>query len=85
MADAPDRELDPDAASNAVREAFGRFIFVRCLRIFRSGAQLGVGRDGDSFFVYDRSTRLDRWHRHCGPYVTDVQAADWINSVREVG
>lgn len=87
MADSPEpeRELDSDAASKAVSDAFGRFVFVRCVRIFRSGAQLGVGRDEDAFFVYDRSTRLDPWHKHCGPYASAVEAANWINAIRDEG
>lgn len=46
---------------------------------------LGVGKDDDSFFVYDRPFGSNEWawRIHCGPYSTRQQAVDWIRDIRE--
>lgn len=36
-----------------------------------------------TWFVYDRASDVDKWHKHCGPYSTFEQAKDWIKGIRE--
>lgn len=64
---------------------------VRLVRTFKStGIELGVGQDGDAWYVFDRSYDREHpeqigsiWHRHCGPYSNDAQAIEWIDEIRE--
>ncbi len=58
-------------------------VFVRHLEATRTS--LGVGRDDDSYYVYDREDGKSAfdWHMHCGPYSTFEQAVDWIRAIRE--
>ncbi len=46
---------------------------------------LGVGKDGDSYYVYDLAfgQPSSEWHMHCGPYATFDDAAQWIRDIRE--
>lgn len=60
-------------------------VSVTHVRTFRSmRKELGVGCDRHSWFVYDRSIGETEWHKHCGPYSTSEQAAQWIFDIREV-
>ena len=61
-------------------------IDVNLVRTFRNGRQMGGGYDilaPSTWFVYDRDGADERWHKHCGPYSTYEQAADWIRGIRE--
>jgi hypothetical protein len=50
------------------------------LRHFPStGKTLGVGKDHESWFVFDRD-RGGEWHVHTGPYRSFGQAADWVRN-----
>lgn len=61
----------------------GRTTTVEDVRTFmRTRTMCGVGRDGDSYFVYMRA-KGEPYTKHCGPYSTRDQAVDWINAVRE--
>jgi hypothetical protein len=54
---------------------------VRTLPVF----ELGVGYDRTAWFVYHRLRGNTVWLKHCGPYSTREQAADWINAIRVEG
>ena len=62
---------------------FGRTVSVERVRYFATTDRtLGVGHDGDSWFVFDRAPR-EPWHKHCGPYSSEEQARAWIADIRE--
>lgn len=68
-------------------DIYGQPIDVHRVRVFRNRRELGVGYDIKSpaaWFVFDRDTERNHWHKHCGPYSTFDQARDWINGIREV-
>lgn len=68
-------------------DIYGVACDVHTVRAFRDGRELGAGYDlghPSTWFVYDRESPAAKWHKHCGPYSTFHQAADWINDIREV-
>lgn len=59
---------------------------VHPIRQWTDGHQLGAGYDlsaPSTWFVYDRVSMVDKWHKHCGPYSTFEQAKAWIKDIRE--
>lgn len=67
-------------------DIYGIACDVHLVRTFLSKRQMGVGydlRQPAAFFVYDRDSASDKWHKHCGPYSDFDQAADWIRGIRD--
>jgi hypothetical protein len=66
-------------------DIYGRPCSVTFIRAFTgTRVMLGVGKDGDSYFVFDRYATAEPWHKHCGPYSTFEEGKDWIMAIREV-
>jgi hypothetical protein len=58
---------------------------VQHVRTFKDGSEMGVGyslRDVGTWFVYDRNSAAMKWHKHCGPYSSFEQGAEWIRAIR---
>ena len=77
-------KIDPRARREVMEQMadiYGVACDVHLIRQWTDGRQLGAGYDLSNpakWFVYDRHSDVDKWHKHCGPYSTFEQAKDWV-------